>query len=208
MDARCEAFSNAGHARQMQHDSSLPASTQEKIPAQYIWSLEYRSSFIYIGTGRNDAMPDIGKVQEGNTMETEFTPWMSLGGGVLIGISAILLMVFNGRIAGMTGILTGIIPPISTDWAWRIAFLAGAVLGPVAFLAAGGAIPYAVPVSLPLLAFGGLIVGVGVYYGAGCTSGHGVCGMARLSPRSIAATVTFMIFTGLTVYVVRHIAGI
>lgn len=141
-------------------------------------------------------------------METEFTPWMSLTGGILIGLSAILLMAFNGRIAGMTGILTGIIPPISTDWAWRIAFLVGAVIGPMVFLAAGGAIPYAVPVSLPLLALGGLIVGVGVYYGAGCTSGHGVCGMARLSPRSIAATVTFMIFTGLTVYVVRHIAGI
>jgi hypothetical protein len=72
-------------------------------------------------------------------METEFTPWMSLTGGILIGLSAILLMAFNGRIAGMTGILTGIIPPISTDWAWRIAFLAGAVIGPMVFLAAGGA---------------------------------------------------------------------
>ena len=141
-------------------------------------------------------------------MATDFTPWMSLGGGVLIGISAIMLMIFNGRIAGMTGILTGIIPPVSTDWAWRIAFLAGAVLAPVAFLATGGVIPYAVPVSLPLLAFGGLIVGVGVYYGAGCTSGHGVCGMARLSPRSIAATITFMIATAITVYVVRHVVGI
>lgn len=140
-------------------------------------------------------------------METDFTPWMSLGGGVLIGLSAILLMALNGRIAGMTGILTGIIPPFSTDWGWRIAFLAGAVIAPVIFLRSGGTIPYAVPVSLPLLALGGLIVGAGVYYGAGCTSGHGVCGMARLSPRSIAATVTFMIATGVTVYVVRHIAG-
>ncbi|SOE18042.1 hypothetical protein SAMN05877838_2953 [Hoeflea halophila] len=141
-------------------------------------------------------------------METEFTPWMSLSGGILIGLSAILLMIFNGRIAGMTGIVSGIIPPVSTDWTWRVAFLAGAVLAPLVFLASGGAIPFAVPVSLPLLALGGLIVGIGVYFGAGCTSGHGVCGMARLSPRSIAATVTFMIFTGLTVYVVRHIAGI
>ncbi|MBC7281867.1 YeeE/YedE family protein [Hoeflea sp.] len=141
-------------------------------------------------------------------METEFTPWMSLAGGVLIGVSATLMMAMNGRIAGMTGIMTGIIPPVSSDWPWRIAFLAGAVIAPVLYLAAGGAIPYSVPVSLPLLALGGLIVGIGVYYGAGCTSGHGVCGMARLSPRSIAATVTFMIFTGLTVYVVRHIAGI
>ena len=141
-------------------------------------------------------------------METEFTPWMSLAGGVLIGIAATLLMALNGRIAGMTGIITGVIPPVSTDWLWRIAFLAGAIIAPVLYLAAGGVIAYAVPVSLPLLALGGLIVGVGVYYGAGCTSGHGVCGMARLSPRSIAATVTFMIFTGLTVYVVRHVAGL
>lgn len=140
-------------------------------------------------------------------METEFTPWMSTAGGVLIGLSATLLMVFNGRIAGMTGILTGIIPPFSTDWSWRIAFLAGAVLAPVVFLVAGGAIAYAVPVSLPLLALGGLLVGIGVYFGAGCTSGHGVCGMARLSPRSIAATVTFMIATSITVYVIRHVVG-
>lgn len=140
-------------------------------------------------------------------METEFTPWLSLAGGVLIGLSAILLMALNGRIAGMTGIMTGIIPPFSTDWPWRIAFLAGAIVAPILYLAAGGEIAYAVPVSLPLLALGGLIVGVGVYFGAGCTSGHGVCGMARFSPRSIAATVTFMIATGITVYVVRHIAG-
>ncbi|WP_007199981.1 YeeE/YedE thiosulfate transporter family protein [Hoeflea phototrophica] len=140
-------------------------------------------------------------------METEFTPWLSLAGGVLIGLSAILLMALNGRIAGMTGIMTGIIPPFSADWPWRIAFLAGAIVAPILYLAAGGEIAYAVPVSLPLLALGGLIVGVGVYFGAGCTSGHGVCGMARFSPRSIAATVTFMIATGITVYVVRHIAG-
>ncbi|MDF1608738.1 YeeE/YedE thiosulfate transporter family protein [Hoeflea sp. YIM 152468] len=141
-------------------------------------------------------------------METEFTPWMSLAGGILIGIASTLLMAMNGRIAGMTGILAGIVPPFSSDWAWRMAFLAGAILSPVLFLAAGGEIAYAVPVSLPLLVFGGVIVGVGVYYGAGCTSGHGVCGMARLSPRSIAATVTFMMAAGLTVYLVRHVAGI
>jgi hypothetical protein len=141
------------------------------------------------------------------TVETEFTPWMSLAGGVLIGLSATMLMVLNGRIAGMTGIVSGIIPPVSTDWPWRIAFLAGAVLAPVIFLFAGGAIEYAVPVSLPLLVVGGLLVGAGVYFGAGCTSGHGVCGMARLSPRSIAATVTFMIATGITVFLIRHVVG-
>lgn len=140
-------------------------------------------------------------------METEFTPWLSLAGGVLIGLSAILLMALNGRIAGMTGIMTGILPPHSADWSWRIAFLVGAIIAPMLFLAAGGEIAYTVPVSQSLLALGGLIVGVGVYFGAGCTSGHGVCGMARLSPRSIAATITFMIAAGMTVYVVRHIVG-
>ncbi|OCW56449.1 YeeE/YedE family protein [Hoeflea olei] len=140
-------------------------------------------------------------------METSFTPVMSFAGGVLIGLAAVLLMAVNGRIAGMTGILAGIIPPLSSDWAWRLAFLAGAAVAPVVMIAAGGVIDYAVPVSLPVLAIGGLIVGIGVYFGAGCTSGHGVCGIARLSPRSIAATLTFMLTAGLTVYAVRHLAG-
>lgn len=141
-------------------------------------------------------------------METEFTPWMSLAGGILIGLSATMLMAISGRIAGMTGILSGIIPPISSDWQWRLAFLAGAVVAPLIVIATGNPIEYAVPTPLWLLAIGGFIVGVGVFFGSGCTSGHGVCGMARLSPRSIAATVTFMIFTGMTVYVVRHVAGL
>lgn len=140
-------------------------------------------------------------------METEFTPWMSLAGGVIIGISATLLMALNGRIAGMTGILAGIIPPMSADLGWRVAFMAGAIIAPVVYILAGGDIPFAVPISLPVLIFGGLIVGLGVYYGAGCTSGHGVCGMARLSPRSIVATVAFMAATAITVYVVRHVWG-
>lgn len=141
-------------------------------------------------------------------METEFTPWMSLAGGVLIGLSATMLMAINGRIAGMTGILTGVLPPVSSDWAWRAAFLSGAILAPLALLSAGYTIEYSVPVSTWLLAVGGLIVGAGVYFGSGCTSGHGVCGMARLSPRSIAATVTFMIFCAITVYFIRHVAGL
>ena len=140
-------------------------------------------------------------------METEFTPWLSLGGGVLIGLSAILLMALHGRIAGMTGILSGVIPPLAADWPWRAAFLAGAILAPMAFVLAGGTIPFAVPVSSPTLAIGGLIVGVGVYFGSGCTSGHGVCGMARLSPRSIVATLVFMASTFATVFVMRHMIG-
>ena len=140
-------------------------------------------------------------------METEFTPLMSLAGGILIGLAAVLLMAVNGRIAGMTGILSGIIPPVSSDWGWRAAFLAGAVVAPLAVVLAGGTIEFSVPVSMPVLVAGGVIVGVGVYFGSGCTSGHGVCGIARLSPRSIAATVTFMIAAVATVYVIRHVAG-
>jgi uncharacterized protein len=137
-------------------------------------------------------------------MTTEFTPWLSLGGGVLIGLSAILLMWLNGRIAGMTGILFGIIPPFAPDWAWRAAFIAGAVIAPMAWIAVGNPVDFSVPVSNAALVVGGLIVGIGVTFGGGCTSGHGVCGMARLSPRSIVATMVFMIVTFITVYVIRH----
>ena len=138
-------------------------------------------------------------------MLTEFTPWLSLGGGILIGLSAVLLMWLNGRIAGMTGILFGIIPPFAPDWSWRAAFVAGAVIAPLVWIALGNPIGFAVPVSNPALIIGGLIVGIGVTFGGGCTSGHGVCGMARLSPRSIVATVIFMAVTFITVFVMRHV---
>ena len=140
-------------------------------------------------------------------MITEFTPWMSLFGGFLIGLSAILLMALHGRIAGMTGILTGLLPPIFADWPWRLAFLTGAVVGPLIYILGGGVVPFGVPISLNALAVGGFIVGIGVYFGSGCTSGHGVCGMARLSPRSIVATIVFMIATFITVFVTRHLLG-
>lgn len=140
-------------------------------------------------------------------METAFTPLASLAGGALIGLAAVLLMAFHGRIAGMTGIVGGVLPPVSSDWPWRIAFLAGAIGAPAIYLLGGGAVDFAVPVSTSALVIGGLIVGVGVTFGSGCTSGHGVCGMARLSPRSIAATLTFMASTFVTVYVVRHLIG-
>jgi len=140
-------------------------------------------------------------------METEFTPWLSLAGGILIGLAATALMAAHGRIAGMTGILGGILPPYDNNTGWRIAFLTGAVTAPLLATLGGQEIGFAVPVSTGALIVGGLIVGLGVTFGAGCTSGHGVCGMARLSPRSIAATATFMIASGLTVYVVRHILG-
>lgn len=139
---------------------------------------------------------------------TEFTPWASLGGGVLIGIAAILLMALHGRVAGMTGILSGVIPPLGTDWKWRVAFLAGAIAAPPIYLLLGGNVSFDVPVSMVALIIGGLVVGVGVFFGSGCTSGHGVCGMARLSPRSIAATCVFMIATFITVFITRHILGL
>jgi uncharacterized membrane protein YedE/YeeE len=141
-------------------------------------------------------------------METSFTPVMSLAGGVLIGVSATLLMALHGRIAGMTGILTGILPPTQADWPWRLAFLAGAIFAPTLAIILGGNIDFAQPASDLAVAIGGLIVGVGVYFGSGCTSGHGVCGIARLSPRSLTATMVFMIATFVTVYVMRHVLGV
>jgi uncharacterized membrane protein YedE/YeeE len=142
-------------------------------------------------------------------METVFTPVQSLAGGLLIGAAAVMLMASLGRVMGATGILAGFMQPGNLkDWAWRAAILAGMVTGPAVVWAVSGQMPAVqVPVSTPMLIVGGLIVGVGVTFGAGCTSGHGVCGMARLSPRSIAATLTFMVSTGITVFVVRHVIG-
>lgn len=140
---------------------------------------------------------------------TEFTPLASLLGGAMIGLAAILLMAFHGRIAGMTGILSGLLPPLSNDWAWRAAFIAGVIVAPalIIIVAGASAVPFESPVPTPWLIIGGLIVGIGVHFGGGCTSGHGVCGLARLSPRSIAATLIFMASTALTVFVVRHLLG-
>ena len=138
---------------------------------------------------------------------TDFTPIQSLIGGILIGLSAVFLMALHGRVAGMTGILTGVIPPAAPDWPWRAAFLAGAIVAPVIYLAAGGAIPFEVPVSTAALAIGGLLVGIGVHFGNGCPSGHGICGLARFSPRSLAAVLTFMLTAVVTVFVVRHVIG-
>lgn len=142
-------------------------------------------------------------------METTFTPVASLLGGVLIGTAAVLLMALHGRIAGATGILAGaLLPSDATDRSWRIAMIAGMVTAPALALLFTGRMPaIQVPVSTLALIMGGLIVGIGVTLGSGCTSGHGVCGMARLSPRSIAATLTFMITTFATVYIIRHGLG-
>lgn len=142
-------------------------------------------------------------------IETVFTPWASVAGGILIGVAATLLMLFFGRVMGATGVLAGLIQPLSRqEFSWRLALLAGMVSGPALVWLVSGDMPAVqVPVSTMALVIGGLIVGVGVTYGSGCTSGHGVCGMARLSPRSIVATLTFMIFTFATVFIIRHILG-
>ena len=136
---------------------------------------------------------------------TEFTPLQSAFGGALIGLSAVLLMALLGRVAGMTGILSGAI--FGPDRGWRLAFLAGAIAAPILMGALGAGIAFDSPVPRPFLVLGGLLVGIGVSYGGGCTSGHGVCGNARLSPRSLVATVTFMLSAGITVYVIRHLNG-
>ena len=136
---------------------------------------------------------------------TEFTPWMSITGGMLIGLSAVLLMAFHGRIAGLSGVLGGLLPPFSIDWQWRIAFLAGAIIGPAVYMAIAGPIEFSVPVGPVALVIGGVIVGIGVTFGNGCPSGHGVCGMARLSPRSFVATLSFMATALVTVFLIRHV---
>lgn len=142
-------------------------------------------------------------------IETVFTPFQSLGGGILIGLASVALMAALGRVMGATGILAGVLQPANLpDWSWRVAVLLGMLSGPAALMLITGHMPAVqVPVSTAMLVVGGVIVGIGVTFGAGCTSGHGVCGMARLSPRSIVATLTFMITTGITVYLIRHVFG-
>lgn len=140
-------------------------------------------------------------------MITSFTPVPALLGGALIGLAAVALMALHGRIAGMTGILTGAILP-KGDWDWRIAFLLGAIAAPAAImLLTGVSLPMQADLPLWAIIVGGLLVGVGVNFGGGCTSGHGVCGMARLSARSIVATASFMATALVTVFVVRHVLG-
>ncbi|OHV15760.1 YeeE/YedE family protein [Methylorubrum extorquens] len=136
------------------------------------------------------------------------TPVSALVGGALIGTSAALFLLLNGRIAGISGILGGLLAPPSRETGWRIAFLAGLVLAPLAYAGMGGGLPpVTVDASFPLLAVAGLLVGFGSRLGAGCTSGHGVCGIGRGSPRSLVATGTFMAVAILTVLVVRHLVG-
>jgi len=134
-----------------------------------------------------------------------FTPASALIGGAIIGAAVALFVTLNGRIAGVSGILGGLARPRAGDISWRVAFVAGLIAAPLAwgFLAALPDIR--VDTSYPVLVAAGLLVGVGTRYGGGCTSGHGVCGVSRASPRSIAATVAFMAAGFATVFIARHL---
>ena len=134
-----------------------------------------------------------------------FTPGMSLLGGVLIGISSALFILANGRIAGISGILGGLLSRKPGDMVWRIAFLLGLVAAPAAIFALTGPITATIEANTEVLIIAGLLVGIGTRYSAGCTSGHGVCGLSRLSPRSLVATLAFMGAGMAIVFVMRHL---
>lgn len=138
-----------------------------------------------------------------------FTPLSATLGGLLIGAGAVLLLAANGRIAGISGIMGDLLPPRpAADWTWRLAYVVGLVAGILVYALADGAPPtITFSASLPTIIAGGLLVGAGTILANGCTSGHGVCGLARLSPRSLAATATFMAVAVATVWVVRHGLG-
>ena len=136
---------------------------------------------------------------------TDFTPWSTLGGGLLIGLAAALFVLFNGRIAGISGIVGGLLRPATGDRGWRIAFLLGLVAAPLVFALAAPLPAMRIDAGTGTLIAAGLLVGVGTRYGAGCTSGHGVCGLARGSARSLAATLAFMGAGFATVFIVRHL---
>jgi uncharacterized membrane protein YedE/YeeE len=136
---------------------------------------------------------------------SHFTPWASLAGGVLIGTAAAMLVLLNGRIAGISGIVGGLLTPRRSEIAWRLAFVAGLLAAPLVMLLAGHSVTPRIDAGFGLLVVAGLLVGIGTSYGSGCTSGHGVCGLSRLSPRSLVATATFMLAGIATVFLVRHL---
>jgi len=137
-----------------------------------------------------------------------FTPWASLTGGVILGIASAIFILVNGRILGISGILGGLLPPKVGDTTWRIAFLLGFAAAPTVFHAVVPAQYITAPridATDLMVVVAGLLVGIGTRYASGCTSGHGVCGLSRLSPRSLVATASFMGAGFATVYVMRHV---
>ncbi|MBP0712205.1 YeeE/YedE family protein [Burkholderia sola] len=136
-----------------------------------------------------------------------FTPWLSLAGGVLIGLAAAWLVAFNGRIAGISGIVGGLPTAGGAERGWRAAFVAGLIAAPVAMRVVGSDLTPQVDANWPELLAAGLLVGIGTRYAGGCTSGHGVCGISRGALRSVVATATFMVAGFATVFVRLHVAG-
>jgi uncharacterized membrane protein YedE/YeeE len=134
-----------------------------------------------------------------------FTPWTALAGGLLIGLAAAAFVLLNGRIAGISGILGGLLRPAQGDLAWRAAFLAGLVGAPLVYALFSPLPEVRIDAGDGALVAAGLLVGIGSRYGSGCTSGHGVCGLSRLSPRSLVATSAFMLAGFATVFVLRHV---
>ena len=134
-----------------------------------------------------------------------FTPWTALAGGLLIGLAAALFLLLNGRVAGISGIVGGLLRPVRGDIGWRVAFITGLIGAPLLYALVAALPAPRIDAGLGTLAVAGLLVGVGMRYGGGCTSGHGVCGLSRLSPRSLAATLAFMGAGFATVFVLRHV---
>ncbi|VTU31524.1 putative transporter component [Variovorax sp. PBL-H6] len=137
-----------------------------------------------------------------------FTPLAALAGGVLIGIAAAMFVLLNGRIAGISGVLGGLLRPVRGDSVWRVAFVLGLVGAPLVYLLFAALPKPQIDAGYGALVVAGLLVGVGTRYGSGCTSGHGVCGLSRLSPRSLVATAAFMGAGFVTVFATRHLLGI
>lgn len=133
-----------------------------------------------------------------------FTPWMSLAGGIVLGLASALFILFNGRVLGISGIVGGLLRPKTRDIVWRLSFLLGMLVAPSLYVAFIGPMQASIDASWAMVIVAGLLVGIGTRYGSGCTSGHGVCGLSRMSPRSLVATLSFMAAGFITVFLLRH----
>lgn len=137
-----------------------------------------------------------------------FTPWSALAGGVLIGLAAALFILLNGRVAGISGIMGGLLRPVDGDVLWRVAFIGGLLLTPFLWQMFGRLPAIRIDAGYPMIILAGLLVGYSTRLGSGCTSGHGVCGVSRFSPRSLLATACFMATGFITVWAMRHLIGV
>ena len=135
---------------------------------------------------------------------THFTPWIALAGGILLGLAAAIFVLLNGRVLGISGIVGGLLRPRSGDIAWRVTFLLGMLVAPWLYGLLTGPAQPRIDAGWGMVVLAGLLVGVGTRYGSGCTSGHGVCGLSRMSPRSLVATLAFMGAGFVTVFLIRH----